>query len=268
MIYDIRDLDDTGQRLRVSFAKAGNYWNTFAQDFFRIRDEFAAGKYGSDWTFARWLALKAGLFEESTLAMLRAHESALAAAERVQVRAAQEEKRRDRAIAAAINKTAAINKRAARALRQQDKKKAAAARAEAKARAAATAGRRGRTLRMRAWLTRNPPQDLECARLLNLCAGTTDPAELGGLYVELRQRIRTHRIGRNPHGDHWSWRTWIDVYIEHSPSGHLKRSYEAVMDCIVRYKASSENLTSEETPPNGHGEPFRARPIIPQHDHG
>jgi hypothetical protein len=258
MIYDIRDLDDTGQRLRVSFAKAGNYWNTFAQDFFRIRDEFAAGKYGSDWTFARWLALKAGLFEESTLAMLRAHEGALAAAERAQVRAAQDEKRRDRAIAAAINQTAAINKRAAATLRQQDKQRAVAAKAEAKARTAATAGRRGRTKRMRAWLMRNPPQDLECARLLNLCAGTTDPAELGRLYAELRERIRTHRIGRNPHGDPWSWRTWVDVYIEHSPNGRLKRCYDAVMDCILRHKAS-ENLTSENPPPIRHGEP------IPRH---
>jgi hypothetical protein len=263
MIYDIRDLDDAGQRLRVSFAKAGNYWNTFAQDFFRIRDEFAAGKYGSDWTFARWLALKAGLFEESTLAMLRAHEGALAAAERAQVRSAQDEKRRDRTIAAAINKAAVINKRAAAALRQQDKKKAA----EAKARIAATAGRRERTKRMRAWLMRNPPQDLECARLLNLCAGTTDPAELGGVYAKLRERIRTHRIGHNPHGDPWSWRTWVDVYIEHSPNRRLKRSYEAVKDCIVRYEAS-ENLTSANSPPNRHGEASRARPTIPQHDHG
>ena len=249
MIYDIRDLDDTGQRLRVSFAKASNYWNTFAQDFFRIRDEFAAGKYGSDWTFARWLALKAGLFEESTLLMLRAHERALAAAERAQVRAAQDEKRRDRAIATAINKTAVINKRAATALRQQDKKKAATAKAEAKARSASTAGRRRRAKHMRAWLTRNPPQDSECARLLNLCAGTTDPAELGGLYAEIRKRICTHRIGRNPHGDPWSWRAWVDVYIEHSPNRRLKRSYEAVRDCIVRYEAS-ENLTTENSPPN------------------
>jgi hypothetical protein len=238
MIYDIRDLDDTAQRLNVAFAKASNYWNTFAQDFFRIRAEFAAGKYGSDWTFARWLALKAGLFEESTLAMLRAHEGALAAAERAQVRAAQDEKRRDRAIAAAINKTTAINKRAIAALRQQDKQKVAAAKAEAKSRAAKTAGRRGRAQRMRTWLTRNPPHDLECARLLNLCAGITDPAELGGLYAELRKRIHTHRIGRNPHGDPWSFRTWVDVYIEHSPNRRLRRSYKEVMDCIVRYEAS------------------------------
>jgi hypothetical protein len=265
MIYDIRDLDGTGQRLRVSFAKAGNYWNTFAQDFLRIRDEFAAGKYGSDWTFARWLALKAGLFEESTLAMLRAHEGALAATERTQVRAALDEKRRDRTIAAAINKTAAINKRAAAALRQQDNQKAAAVKAEAKVRAAETAGRRQRTKRKRTWLIANPPHDPECARLLNLCAGTTDPAELGGLYAELRERICTHQIGRNPHGDTWSWRTWVDVYIEHSPNRRLKRSYDAVMDCIVRYKAS-ENLTSENPPPNGHGEPFRARPTVPRHD--
>jgi len=69
---NIDDLEQDGQRLKVSWRKAHNYFHSFTKLFFEMRNKFANedfgdDKYGVPWDFNSWLGFKAGLIETQVM---------------------------------------------------------------------------------------------------------------------------------------------------------------------------------------------------------
>lgn len=58
---DISELDDKVQYIKVTWRKMINYASVFTKEFQAIEQEFASGKYGPEWPFARWLGAKCGM---------------------------------------------------------------------------------------------------------------------------------------------------------------------------------------------------------------
>ena len=154
MIYDIKELDDDGHRMKVTWAKMDNFINTFAQDLFRVQQVFESdpNRYGSDWTFRKWMVLKAGVSLDAAIVILEARKRALAAEERERLervkrqrskarredreqQAAEAEERRKAAAAAAeaaaAEKAAREEERLKKAREEQERREAAKAQRDA-----------------------------------------------------------------------------------------------------------------------------------------
>lgn len=63
---DISELDDRANYVRVTWRKMINYASTFTKEIHEIEEIFKSGKYGPQWTFARWLGAKCGMSERTT----------------------------------------------------------------------------------------------------------------------------------------------------------------------------------------------------------
>ena len=96
MIYDIKDRDADAHRMKVCFQKMDNFLRTFALDYFRMEQEFANSKYGSEWPFRRWLLLKVGVSEDTAHTLFKARERALAGEEREANEQAMDQRRKEK----------------------------------------------------------------------------------------------------------------------------------------------------------------------------
>lgn len=134
MIKNIKDLDEPGQRLKVLWAKANNFFNNFTLEYLPIRESLVKGEYGSDWTNVNtWMLRKVGISDQTVFDALNAFKRSYAASEREQLeqlekeriavkRREKEEKaveaarlQRERAIAQLAKNAAAENKKRSQA---------------------------------------------------------------------------------------------------------------------------------------------------------
>lgn len=144
-MVDIEELDDTAQRLRVSWRKANNYYASFAREMLEVKQAIDSGAYGPEWTFSKWMLKKAGLFENQVMAQLHIFSRVIASENRDKIEAehrrAIAEKKAAAEREAAARRTAAAEKRAAaaerRAAKEHQKRQKAAFLAEQRANAAA-----------------------------------------------------------------------------------------------------------------------------------
>ena len=132
MIHNITDRDDDAVRMKACWKKMNNFLHTFAVDYFRVEKEFANGQYGSDWSFRRWLLLKAGVSERSVLALLKTRENAFASEERdaaksradmIRQEKHAEWQQRQKTKAAIAAEKAAARERAAAAIAEKQKQR-------------------------------------------------------------------------------------------------------------------------------------------------
>lgn len=134
MIYDINELDDRAQRMKVCWDKANNFYNTFAGDFLETAKALQSGRYGNDWTVAKWLFIKIGVWEKSVLALLKAHQNTLAGEQREMIEAAKKEQQRKNAEERQAKRLAAAQAKARRAAEKaQEQQAKVVAEAQAKA---------------------------------------------------------------------------------------------------------------------------------------
>jgi len=265
MIRDIKELDDKSQRMRVTWDKANNYFNTFSGDLLEVADALSSGRYGNDWTLSKWLLIKVGIFERSTLTILKAHQNALADDQREKLAARERERARERAAAQAAAEAAAREAAATRAreraaalaaaaearaqrererqAREAEKKRqkaaaasrtsykkrrdaATAAAREAARKAAEEAARKAAAKAAQAAAQTNPRLGV----LLAECAQIekTSRVELGRRYAEMREIVEAQHAGINPAtGEPWLWDAWREVL--------LQRSWRDTHDCIAQF---------------------------------
>ena len=254
---EIEELDETAQRLRIMWRKTNNYYASFASILFDTKKQFEEGRYPPDWTFSKWLLLKAGFFEEFIMKQLQVHSRVIHAearelVERENIRIAVEKRKAkqaalaERRAAAAERKVIAAHKKReqeqARAERQQlrlgkpappapskkprgaeakerDRQRMATARANAKAQA--EAGPENTVLR---------DGLAECRKI-----EATSRVELGRIYLRLKEEVDMHRAGKNPGcGKFWTWGEWSSFYIK-------DRGLRSVQQCIAEYNSSLLN---------------------------
>jgi hypothetical protein len=92
LIYDIKELDDTGVRMRASWTKATNYFHVFAKDYLEARAAFKSGRYGTGMTFQQWLGKYVGVVDSTAAKMILLHCKNLEANERRQLELAEKER--------------------------------------------------------------------------------------------------------------------------------------------------------------------------------
>jgi len=92
MIYDIKELDDTGIRMRASWTKATNYFHVFARDYLEAKAAFKSGRYGTGMTFQQWLGKYAGVVDSTATKMILLHCKTLESDERKRVVLAEKER--------------------------------------------------------------------------------------------------------------------------------------------------------------------------------
>src|SRR5262245_55227398 len=63
MIRDIAELDDHAHSLKVKWDKARNFINTFALEFFEVKEIVDSGVYGGRWRNDVWILLNMGWAE-------------------------------------------------------------------------------------------------------------------------------------------------------------------------------------------------------------
>jgi hypothetical protein len=248
---DITELDETAQRLKVSWRKANNYYASFASQLLEIRRQIESGAYGSEWTFSGWLLKKAGLFESQVMTQLKVFSRVIAAEEREKIEQAN--------IEIAVQKRA--EKRAAAAAVAQRKNERAIAKAhearereafraektaekqvvqQRKATEAEKVERAKKREEKRNALRRAPPANATLRELLAQAATVEQKsrAELGRLYAAMKEEVQTERAGTDEDGHRWTWRRWVAAFIP-------ERSYADIDKCIVEYRASCATAQSE-----------------------
>lgn len=245
MIKDISELDDLGNRMRVMWRKANNFYTSFAGDLLNVREALQSGEYGDDWNITKWLALKAGLFESTVIAVLKAHQNALADEEREKlvvaererkqaIQAEKEAEKRDRAEKRAVRAAERASAAAAVQARKDERAaKIAADKAEAKRLAANEANRKSRQKKRekeqqakreeaerkdaeraaaaQAVIDRNDSPSPRLEVLLSECRVVfrTSRIELGRRFVEMKYLVETFRAGINlDTGKPWTWEEW------------------------------------------------------------
>jgi hypothetical protein len=77
MAKSIDELDQKAQLMKVTWRKASNYHSSLVTLFMETRKEFLAGVYDPDWTFAMWLAQRAGLSEDQCLKIFKSYAHAI-----------------------------------------------------------------------------------------------------------------------------------------------------------------------------------------------
>lgn len=275
-MVDIEELDDTAQRLRVSWRKANNYYASFAREMLEVKQAIDSGAYGSEWTFSKWMLKKAGLFENQVMAQLRVFSRVIAAENRDKIEAenrrAIAEKKAAAEREAAARRTAAAEKRAAaaerRAVKEHQKRQKAAFLAEQRASAAAAKQdaqdakkHRGAKAReeqrnqarreyKRRWDQERKQKAMaaavpatsdnaELARLLDECRGIekTCRIDLGRRYAAMKLIVETQQAGKDANGKHWTWLKWAKL--------HIQRSREDIWKCIQEHVASC-NISHDE----------------------
>jgi len=267
MIRDIKELDDIGHRLRVTWAKANNFYGTFAHSYLEVCKRLEKGEYGSDWTTARWTVLKVGVFQETVIAILKAHQRALA-----------NEQRQTIAEAEAAQRQAKAAERAETAARNAAKKAAVAA-------AKATAAEPDIVRKIKVYLKREKvdgevisgldtlltepqtkqqakrktrrgggrhaqptkpvkprPEDAEAAAWIEASerALTLGRVEAGEYYLKLREKVKAKQAGKDPRTNQaWGWKAYVEQYVP--------RSLRDVNRCIKEFRTSCPDSSQTDT---------------------
>jgi len=271
VIKDIKELDDTGLRMRASWKKLMDYSASFMKDFAEVYPALKSGDYGSDWWPAKWLVHKVNAYEDEVLKFMKAFQELLTddqqrardEAEQVQRDLRRQERERKqaeadarRAAAQAERKRRDAEKAAARAVRDAEK---AAAKAKREADAAALKAQRDadaaerkqqqkKTTRnkgqnakravRRVRLASSPPEDTEMVALLARLSEVG--VSLGEVFWQMRNRVQLHKAGRDGNGEYWKWKTWVEKYITNNEE--YGYSYATVMRRIADYEKNPPNV--------------------------
>jgi flagellar biosynthesis GTPase FlhF len=251
VIHDIADLDDIGQKLRVTWKKANDFMASFARDYFIVAQELKSGKYGNDWNMAKWSAHKIGVFESSIVRRLKAHADALADDERQERDRIEAEQQRAKRIERQAQQAEKEQKRQRRAVEQAEAVAAKAVKQEADAAAKearederkrqkrnATSRKSYRERRDAAnavakvaatdnsLSTLNPRLDVllaECKHIEKISR-----IERGRRYAEMQEIVNKRQAGNNPAtGKRWFWGAWCKT--------HIQRSERDIGKCIAEF---------------------------------
>ena len=255
---DVTDLDETAQRLRVSWRKANNYFASLASVLFDTKKQFDAGMYPG-WTFETWLLRKAGLSEPYVMQQLKVFQRVISAEAREKVERATIEiaarKRAEKQAVAAERRVALEERRAAAANRRADaeeklREQEALRRAREAEAAAAKRKAPKHPKRHEYWnkhkadkrikLAEAGPENVVLQRLIAEAAAIEKPvrSELGRVYLAMKTIVENKQAGRDANGHPWTWTGWVRSY--------LNRSRKDVWRCIEEYQALVASCHNEQ----------------------
>lgn len=268
MIHDIADLDDIGQKLRITWKKANDFMASFARDYFIVAQELKSGKYGNDWNMAKWSAHKIGVFESSIVRRLKAHADALADDERQERDRVEAEQQRAKQVKRQAQQAEKEQKQQARQAEKELKlqvqqaekieadqrriakeaerqaEEAAKKREKANAKARDTYHERKQAALVKVKESLPVVDNPRAAALLAKADGIERKSrvELGEIYAELQELALNKQLGINPAtGKYWAWTPWSKA--------HITRSYQDIHKCIVEYIASCDYSHDETVVP-------------------
>lgn len=98
---DISELDDKAWQLRTAWKKTVDYAATLTKEFVDLQQRFDSGRYGPEWTFARWLGVKCGMSRRTTYRVIEQLHRVYSEDQREQIKRALEEERKAKALAEA-----------------------------------------------------------------------------------------------------------------------------------------------------------------------
>jgi len=155
MPRDISELNETLNKLRVTWRKANNFFATFAVTYIEAKDLIDSGAFGSEWTSARWLRT-GGLNEPFLIKMLVQFKLGLAAEERDRVEAEHQQHQKEKRSTQAAEKAKREKEREARRVAAEAAKAAQQAAEEERAQQRAQEEkRRAKEKRQAAWREQN-----------------------------------------------------------------------------------------------------------------
>jgi len=268
MIHDIKELDDIAHRMGVMWDKANNFYVSFTGDLLAVKTALESGRYGSDWTLAKWLFIKAGMFQKPIFTVLKAHQNSMAEEHREKLALAD----RDRQLVVREDKVA--EKRAARLTAAQarvvaSQQRLEIAQAEQKARelerdiriaqkAALAAvkepsrrrkpkpkpNRRKPAVKAKIAVAVSTEVNPRLAALLVECSyfEKDNRTALGRRYVEMKDIVTNKKqAGIDPStGNRWFWEAWCKAHIE----GRGPRDIRKCMEAYRRNGRFSENVVA------------------------
>lgn len=270
MIDDIKELDDLAHRMGVMWDKANNFYVSFAGDLLKVSEALQSSRYGNDWTLAKWLFVKAGMFEKPIMMILKAHQNAIAEEDREKlemierdrkhaVRAAKEEARIAAAKATAIKtverEVARIAAETAAAEKAEADRVAKEARDKAERDSQKEKGKERKRVRDRDYRKRRNAATAKARASAAVLATAENPrlnallsecyqlerltrVELGRRYAEMQEIVNNRRAGLNRMTNKpWFWGAWCEA--------HIKRSRQDVGKCIKDFLSHSCDKTSD-----------------------
>jgi membrane protein involved in colicin uptake len=95
-MVSIDELDDDANKLVVLWKKTLNFAASYDETYQQIQNKIKSGQYGPEWYMERWLVVKCGLTERSSLRMIREFHKMMAEDRREEIERRLEEVRRQK----------------------------------------------------------------------------------------------------------------------------------------------------------------------------
>jgi hypothetical protein len=250
-------LEDDAQRLRVTWRKSVNFFNTFATQWLELKQRFDTGEFDhrrQELRFSKcslpmfdiW-AQEFGFDSSFIASILKAHELALADDQRRIVRAKLDEQKLQRIQAATAAVEAQARLRQKKAQETEAKQRAKSNKTIEKTVAANREKQAKKRETARQKLIRRGPVHPELRELIKASGylrqrKPVDEISLGNCYCMIRMLFEDRpdivlAEGKMPNNDMFSWGTARELYIEESPDPLIKNDKRSVERLIKKYIA-------------------------------